>query len=356
VRVVKLSKLSVLVILFAVAAGLPSVADADPTVPVAPLTAASSCHDGSCHSHLESDTIDVAAADRLAEANRVETDRLATQFNVAKAKLGGNRGSVGEWSAPKSWDVIGIHMSLLPNGKVLAFDQISDLASEAGALPHNFVRAQVWDPTSDTYERVDNTTGFNLFCAGFAKLPNGELYMTGGNADAANNGIKTSTIFDEATRTWRLATDSDYPRWYPSVTPMANGDMLIVGGTTEDPDNGFTTSLPEVRSLDDRMRKLPGVYDAFLTDAAAPWENRLYPWMMQAPNGKAAFLGPSSQVGFIDTAGNGTFQRFTVPRDATPTNPGGQFRFYGGVCSVRRRKRQGACHRRGPVEQDNLPY
>jgi hypothetical protein len=274
--------------------------------------------DGSvvCNDHQETDTVSVAEADAIA-------DRGAAEAITAPAALSGPRNLVGEWTGAQPWDVIGIAMSLLPDGKVLAWDQISDTTDGAND-PHTFVRAQVWDPVTGTRERVDNTSGYNLFCAGYAKLPSGEVFAIGGNANANNDGIKKSTIFDPVSKTWRTGTDSAYPRWYPSVSPMANGDMLVVGGTIEDPAFNRTTSLPEIRSLDDSIRTLPGVY-AGRVAADLPWERfgRLYPWITQAPDGRAMFLGPADDIGFIDTAGTGSFA------PATPL-PDVGFRFYGG--------------------------
>jgi hypothetical protein len=271
--------------------------------------------DGSirCDDHQETDTIDLAEADNIASAT------ILTGVEAAS----GPRNTVGEWTGPFPWDVIGIAMSLLPDGKVLAWDQISDTTDGANA-PHTFVRAQVWDPVTNSIERVDNTSGYNLFCAGYAKLPSGEVFAIGGNANANNDGIKKSTIFDPVSKTWRTGTDSAYPRWYPSVSPLANGDMLVVGGTIDRPSEGRFTSLPELRSLDDTIRTLPGVY-AGRVASDLPWEKfgRLYPWITQAPDGRAIVLGPSDEIGFIDTAGSGSFTPVTPLPDVG-------FRFYGG--------------------------
>src|SRR5262245_56282042 len=37
---------------------------------------------------------------------------------------------VGQWGPVVSWPVVGVHVALLPNGKVLAYDSIGDHATE----------------------------------------------------------------------------------------------------------------------------------------------------------------------------------------------------------------------------------
>jgi hypothetical protein len=122
--------------------------------------------------------------------------------------------------------VVGIHVSLLPNGKVLAFDSVGDAATETFPV-HDFTRATVYDPATGTHTDARVNTGYNIFCSGFAHLRNGTLFLAGGNKDAALFGIVKTHLFNSATNDWTLGPDMASPRWYPSVTPLTNGEMLI---------------------------------------------------------------------------------------------------------------------------------
>ena len=90
-------------------------------------------------------------------------------------------------------------------------------------------------------------------------------------------------------------------RWYPTVTVLANGDVLVVSGYR---DNSFGVNI------------LPQVFQV----GSGTWRNLtsaqlgldLYPQMFLAPNGKVFNAGPSQDTRYLDTAGSGTWSRFVV--------------------------------------------
>lgn len=50
------------------------------------------------------------------------------------------------------------------------------------------------------------------------------------NGNFLTSGIQTIRVFDPETQTYRVVNNMERGRWYPSVTVMADGDLLIVGG------------------------------------------------------------------------------------------------------------------------------
>ena len=97
----------------------------------------------------------------------------------------------------------------------------------------------------------DSTPGSHqMFCAGHAMSPSGDILIAGGNywdgsdtclvategwAAVYDIGTKTiSAIADmpwgEHVPTWTAPNDSSYLRYYPTVTPLPNGKLVIVGG------------------------------------------------------------------------------------------------------------------------------
>ena len=89
-------------------------------------------------------------------------------------------------------------------------------------------------------------------------------------------------------------------RWYPSVTPLRNGEMLITEGGPD---------TPEVRKTDGGLRALN----------SASLDLPLYPWIDVAPDGRAFYSGPDQTMRSLDTAGGGSWQSFgqrdTLNRD-----------------------------------------
>ena len=62
---------------------------------------------------------DAATESRLADAT---VARSAADAQAAAAAVVGNEGEVGQWGPVVDWPVVGIHVALLTNGKVVAWD------------------------------------------------------------------------------------------------------------------------------------------------------------------------------------------------------------------------------------------
>ena len=50
------------------------------------------------------------------------------------------------------------------------------------------------------------------------------------NGAFLTSGIQTIRLFDPDTQSYRVVNTMERGRWYPSVTIMADGNLLIVGG------------------------------------------------------------------------------------------------------------------------------
>ena len=257
-------------------------------------------HDGvnTAAGHAAEDAVTLTPTqERALDAHtRVVTMRAA---NAAAAAVAGAPQDVGEWGPVVDWPVVGVHVALLPNGKVLAYDSIGDHATETYPV-QDHTRATVWDPATGTQTPVDVDTGFNIFCSGLAHLPDGRMFIAGGNKDQQLNGIVQTHIFDPVTNLWGLGPNMLGGRWYPTVTPLSNGEMLITSGRVD---------TPEVRTTAGGLRALSG----------ASLSLPLYPWIDVAPNGRALYSGPDQTLRALNTTGTGAWQTFgqrdTINRD-----------------------------------------
>jgi hypothetical protein len=79
-----------------------------------------------------------------------------------------------------------------------------------------------------------------------------------------------------------------YERWYQSVNPLADGQVLITGGRP---------ATPEVRSRTGALRTLPGAA------LALP----LYPWLDVAPDGRVLYSGPDDRLLALTPTGSGAW-------------------------------------------------
>ena len=182
----------------------------------------------------------------------------------------------GAWDFAAWLFSVGVHVALMPNGKVLAYDSVGDNATETYPV-HDHTRATLWDPATGTQTPVWVDTGYNVFCSGLAHLTDGRLFLAGGNLDSALNGIRQTHIFDPSTNQWSVGPDMASGRWYPTVTPLRNGEMLITSGGP---------STPEVRTTSGTLRSLTG----------ASLSQPLYPWTDVAPDGRAFVSGPDTTM------------------------------------------------------------
>jgi hypothetical protein len=229
----------------------------------------------------------------------VSVDTLERRVNRIARRLGyrpgtrrsgrlaavGDPGTVGSWSGVIPAPVVPIFTALLPSGKILMWDSVGDNPAESYTT-QNFTRAAVYDPVTNTSKRVD-VSGYNIFCAGFVQLANGNVFVAGGNKNRALDGIRQTHVFDWRTETWSRGPDMQDGRWYPSVASLPNDEALIIGG-------GPTTA--EVRTVSGGLRRLTG----FETPST-----REYPWMQAIPDGRTLLFGPPTAMSLIDPDGVG---------------------------------------------------
>jgi hypothetical protein len=227
----------------------------------------------------------------------------AADARAAALAVAGAPEDVGTWSAPVDWPVVGVHVALLSDGKVLAYDSVGDHATETYPV-HDHTRATVWDPATGAHTDVRVNTGFNVFCSGLAHLLDGSVFLAGGNKNSSLNGIRQTHVFNPTSKTWTRTADMAYERWYPTVTGLRNGEMLITEGGPDIPEVRQTNGT--IRALTTASRNLP-----------------LYPWLDVAPDGRAFYSGPDTTMRSLNTAGTGSWQNYVQPRDLINRDYGG---------------------------------
>ncbi|HEY9471649.1 MAG TPA: galactose oxidase-like domain-containing protein [Propionibacteriaceae bacterium] len=267
---------------------------------------------------LAGTSIEKIEKDTQANATKIKNEtghtpgRRSDEQTVPNAKLSAaaaqDPGQGGSWSSVIPTDqgskvgVVPIFQAVLPNGKVLMWDSVGQSAPEQ--MPTNtFTRAMVWDPTTNTYNRRD-VSGYNIFCAGYTQLANGNVLVAGGNKNAALDGIVQTHIFNWQNETWSRGPDMAAARWYPAVQALGNNEAVIVGGGQ---------AIPEVYQTDGKLRRLTN---------ASGYSDRLYAFLTTRPNGQVELMGPVTQMNTIDTSGTGKIAA-TKARDGINRTYGG---------------------------------
>jgi len=160
----------------------------------------------------------------------------------------------------------------------------------------------------------------DTFCSGHVQLRNGQIMLGGGNVDGnpAHGGLRDTFLFDpEATNAQTSAslatcpfgwmTDLDgmqhvnamprmtYDRWYPTLTLLGDGRVLIAGGNSNaDREGGSTPGDAEVTRWIEIYTPgtlgTPGEIDV-LVEFEGPDDPPNYPFMFLLPNGDIFYAG-----------------------------------------------------------------
>ncbi|MBA3258904.1 MAG: DUF1929 domain-containing protein [Gemmatimonadales bacterium] len=134
--------------------------------------------------------------------------------------------TTGDWGPLVQWDIVPLHMSLLPTGKIVAWGK-TDVVGDTMGLP------RVWDPAAGPPTGLPMLSGVDtmLFCAGHTLLPDGRLMVTGGHLKDDQGIAVTGTFSQDGS--WVRGADMAQGRWYPTVTVLADGRVLTMGGRNE---------------------------------------------------------------------------------------------------------------------------
>lgn len=243
------------------------------------------------HSELEIETTEQGTVELYRGEDRVARRRngdLSCGANAISPSVAaaGDPVSAGSWSAPFPWPVVALHLSLLPDGRVLSW-------GHAGT-------PQVWNPATGEFLSVPSPS--LLFCAGHAFLPDGRLLVAGGHI-TDDHGLPDINLFSAGSTDWTVSTPMRRGRWYPTNTTLASGDVVILAGRDE---AGLVVGEPEVWS-GGSFRVLTGASRTF------PY----YPRAFLAPNGRVFYAGEQQTTRYLNTSGSGSWTTVGTRRYGT---------------------------------------
>jgi Domain of unknown function (DUF1929) len=277
--------------------------------------------------------------DHAEDTDGITRRQLLVRGGAAAAALGAGGGAValaassesGPDPGPGSWGeliptdgVAPVHASLLPSGKVLM----------NGPSGGGEIADFVIDPLNEGIEvdglyppmRMNEDT---LFCAGHAPLADGRLLLVGGQRSTPELGLEYALLFDYRTAPgsgWTPIEDSILggPSWYPTVTRLANGDMLVISGFADwGGEENRTIQLFHRRRFDAGRspwttlvphEKVPDV-----SPTGADYTHVFAlprPVMLDGHQREVAMVGATGEIWFLSHTG-----RFADPADRFATRP-----------------------------------
>lgn len=210
---------------------------------------------------------------------------------------------VGQWAPSFPMPVMGIHAVLLPTGKVLFFSYRTPKKNTSATSTNGGV-AYLWNPADGTGKRVDPPN--NIWCGGQALLADGRVLVVGGTLNYASSplyvkGLNQAYIFNPYNETWIRQPDMRHGRWYPTLTTLADGRVVITNGLTEVGDQKVNYEIEIFTPSADFNGVGTVAYAGNYTAGG------LYPHQFLMPNGQMLLAGPGRTNSSMFNPTNGSW-------------------------------------------------
>jgi hypothetical protein len=201
--------------------------------------------------------------------------------------------TTGSWGPVVNWDIVPLHINLLPNGKVFAWGKRE--RNVGGTVTDTMGVPRIWDPSAGPPSSLSPIgVGDMLFCAGHTLMPDGRLMVNGGhNRDDA--GINTTYFFSQDGAP-QQGPNMAFGRWYPTLTVLNDGRILSMAG------RDFTGSIVTIPELweGNQWVQLPG---------AGTLTIPYYPRNYVAPDGRIFYAGERIMSRWFDVDATGATGR-----------------------------------------------
>ncbi len=224
---------------------------------------------------------------------------LAAQANPAAAQV------KGSWSAVIPMPNIPVAAAVLPNGKVLTWSSNNEFSFEGDiGTSASQTHTALFDPaTQQSTLRIVKNTLSDMFCPGITVLSDGRVLVNGGSSSANAN------LYDPKTDTWSAAASMNIARGYNADVMLSDGSVLTLGGSWV---GASKDRIGEVWSAEAGWSTRPGISSAPITgrDPEDVSLGRVYRgdnhmWLFAVSDGLVFHAGPSAQMSWITTSGNG---------------------------------------------------
>jgi galactose oxidase len=208
---------------------------------------------------------------------------------------------VGFWEVlPEDSQVAAVHAALLPNGEVAYYS-----GNTGQDIP---AAMRIWTPSTGEVREPPNFPDTDVFCSGLTPLQDGRLLVVGGTTSYPTDdspsfkGSRAAYLLD-AFGGWERVPDMAFGRWYPSAIMLPDGRVLVVSGLGDD--GGIVPSAEIFNPFSFEWEVLPPNADRFLP---------LYPRLHVLPNGEVACAGNGADLAILnletldwrDVGGHGT--------------------------------------------------
>lgn len=228
---------------------------------------------------------------------------IATLFAPIEAVYAADENINGKWDAAVSLPIVPSSAAVLPDGKVLlwAADSPTSWSNGLGANHSVLVDLQ----TGAQQYRTTNL-GHNMFCTGTTQLADGRVLINGGGRIRTDDGAAATTIYNPVGNSFSRVQDMVIPRGYQANTILSDGSVFTLGGSW----SGASSQdrIGEIWTQTAGWRTVPGISTSGMItpDPEGAILSDVHYWLMPTGNGKLLYVGPSPNMKWINTNGNGS--------------------------------------------------
>ena len=218
-----------------------------------------------------------------------------------RAQRGGPDGS-GEWGPIIDLPLIPVGAANLPNGRVLIWAAHDELNFAGG---RGETETAIFDPaTGKAPQKTITENQHDMFCPGTSNLIDGRILINGGRSS------EKTTIYNYANDSWKADQNMSIPRGYQANTVLPDGSVFTIGGSWS---GGRGDKDGEVWTEGSGWRLTKGIpVDPILDGISDPqgvYRSDNHAWLWTASNGKVFHAGPSTEMHWFDTSGDGSHTR-----------------------------------------------
>src|SRR5690242_19738734 len=218
----------------------------------------------------------------------------------------GQTTNVGQWSALVEFPNIPVSAAVLPNGKLLTwasnqpFFFEGDIGQDASTT-----YTSVYNPATNSVEESGQTSMMaDMFCSGLSYLTDGRIMVNGGSSSSH------TALYDPRTDSWTSGAPMNTARGYNSTVTLSDGRALTIGGSWSggagaNKDGEVWTSSQGWATTAIPAGSILG-HDPLDDQQGYVSLGDNHPWLFAAAGGRVFHAGPSPQMNWLTTTGQGS--------------------------------------------------
>jgi galactose oxidase len=216
----------------------------------------------------------------------------------------------GVWGPTIAFPIVPVSAVVLPNNKLLVFSAFAPMAFD---MTSTVTQVAMYDLAIGTVSQSSSIDlGHQMFCSGLTLLTDGRVLINGGSSDSA------TTIYDPFTDTWTRGPLMTIPRAYQGNALLSDGRVFTIGGSWHDAAGHKHGEVWIPDGAIGSWHRLNNVLveNILTNDPGGVHRADNHAWVFGVSNGDVFHAGPSRQMNWITTGGDGSIRSAGTRADA----------------------------------------